>query len=163
MIIYNWSFRSVPFSTQMCVCACMFVCVSVMGSSTKFSASRQALLVCQARPFSCHAAWKWAGECGEKGSSTGHCWNKINYWWPCPVHTAKTHLTREAKELMHHADGNGICEVEFGLMHNVCQCCNFTLTVKPHELLITDQILVVKSDWSAEILDPRSHPAHFWA
>ena len=37
--------------------------------------------------------------------------------------------------------------------YDVYQCCNLlrTANVKPHELLITDRIWVVESDWSVEI------------
>ena len=39
---------------------------------------------------------------------------------------------------------------------NIRQCCNFRelLAVKSHQLLITDQIWVVESDWSVKIQLP---------
>ena len=37
--------------------------------------------------------------------------------WPRP-----TRPTREAKELIHYADGNGICDIEFGTFPQTANC-----------------------------------------
>ena len=58
---------------------------------------------------------------------------------PCPLHKAKIHLISETKDLIHHDDSNGLCDVEFGpiMMSTNAAIFSELLTVKPHELLIT--------------------------
>ena len=70
-----------------------------------------------------------------------------------PTPHDEIHLTSETKDLIHHTNSNGFCDVDFGpimMSTNAAIFCEL-LTVKPHELLKADQIWVVESDWSVEI------------